>query len=127
MLVSLQLPAQPAKSAAAYQRFIPRNEMDIAVAGAASWVQLDESGEKIEAARIALAAIDPTPVIAEAAVDFLSGQPATAETFEKAGELARQAARPIDDMRGTTEYRVHLAGVLTKRTLAIAVERARAR
>lgn len=127
LLVALKLPAQPPKSAAAYQRFIPRNEMDIAVVGAASWVQLDESGEKIASARIALAAIAPTPVVAQAAGDFLAGKPATEKTFAQAGELAKEAASPINDMRGTMEYRVHLAGVLTKRTLAIAVERAKAR
>ncbi len=75
--------------------------------------------------RIALGAIAPTPVFAQEASDFLAGKPATAETFAAAGELARKMANPIDDMRGTKEYRVHLAGVLTKRTLAIAVERAK--
>ncbi len=126
MLVSLTLPAQPAQSGCAYQRFIPRNEMDIAVAGAASWVQFDEAGETIQSARIALAAVAPTPVIAQAASDYLAGKPANEETFAEAGKLAKQAAKPISDMRGTEEYRVHLASVLTKRTLAIAAERAKA-
>lgn len=126
MLVSLTLPAPPSKSGCAYQRFIPRNEMDIAVAGAASWVQLDDAGETIQSARIALAAIAPTPVLAQEAMDFLSGKPASEATFAQAGELAKKAARPISDMRGTDEYRVHLSSVLTKRTLAIAVERAKA-
>ena len=56
---------------------------------------------------------------------MLAGKPATSETFAKAGEMASQAARPINDKRGTVEYRKHLAGVLTRRTLEIAVERAR--
>lgn len=127
LLVSITLPPQPDKSACAYLRFIPRNEMDIAVAGAASWVQLDDAGETIQSARIALAAIAPTPVVAEEASRFLAGKPATEENYAAAGELARQAAKPISDMRGTMEYRIHLAGVLTRRTLAIAVERAKAR
>ena len=126
MLVSLSLPPQSTNSGCAYQRFIPRNEMDIAVAGAASWVQLDDAGETIQSARVALAAIAPTPVLAQEAMDFLSGKPASEETFVQAGELAKKAARPISDMRGTDEYRVHLASVLTKRTLAMAVERAKA-
>ena len=125
LLVSLSLPPQPTKSSCAYQRFIPRNEMDIAVAGAASWVQLDDAGETIQNARIALAAVAPTPVIAQEASDFLAGKPATEESFAEAGELAKKAASPISDMRGTDEYRVHLASVLTKRTLAIAIERAK--
>ena len=118
--------APPAKhSSAAYLRFIPRNEMDIAVVGAASWVQLNAKGDTIEKARVALAAVAPTPLFLQTASDWLAGKPATGETFAKARELASQAARPISDKRGTVEYRKHLAGVLTERTLAIAVERAR--
>lgn len=117
--------APPAKhTSAAYLRFIPRNEMDIAVVGAASWVQLDDSGKTIRQARVALAAVSPVPLALKSAADFLVGKPATAETFAAAGELAQQTARPIDDKRGTAEYRKHLAGVLTKRTLEIAVGRA---
>ncbi len=125
ILVSLKFPAQTPNSGAAYQRFIPRNEMDIAVAGAGSWVQLDASGKTIEAARIALGAVAPTAVVATAAAEFLAGKPANDETYAAAGELAKQVATPISDMRGTAEFRTNLVGVLTKRTLATAVERAR--
>ncbi len=126
LLVAITLPPPAPHSSSAYQRFIPRNEMDIAVAGAASWVQLDESRELIRSARIALAAVAATPVVAKQASEWLVGKPATADTFTEAGELAKSVASPIDDMRGTAEYRRHLVGVLTKRTLARAVERARA-
>jgi carbon-monoxide dehydrogenase medium subunit len=125
LLVSLQLPASSAQSGSAYERFIPRNEMDIAVAGAASWIQLDEQGTTIEAARIALAAVAPTPVVADEASAWLVGKEASEENYAEAGNLARSVANPIDDMRGTAEYRVHLVGVLVKRTLARAVARAR--
>ena len=123
LLVSLKLPAPAANSSSAYERFIPRNEMDIAVAGAASWIQLDASGQTIEDARIALSAVAATPVIATEAAESLRGKPATAESFAEAGELAKNAASPISDMRGTTEYRVHLCSVLTQRTLARALAR----
>jgi CO/xanthine dehydrogenase FAD-binding subunit len=112
-------------SGSAYERFIPRNEMDIAVAGAASWVKLSAHGTTIEQARIGLAAVAPTPLFAAEASQWLSGKPATEKTFELAGELARRAASPISDMRGTAEFRLHLVGVLTRRTLEKAVERAR--
>ena len=125
LLVALTLPSQPSGAGSAYQRFIPRNEMDIAVAGAASWVQLDKSGERIEQARVALSAVAPTPVFAAEASEWLTGQAASEEVFAEAGELAKRVASPIDDMRGTAEYRTHLVGVLTKRTLATACERAR--
>ncbi len=126
LLVAITLPPAVPHSSSAYQRFIPRNEMDIAVVGTASWVQLDESRELIRSARIALAAVAATPVVAKEASEWLAGKPATADTFTEAGELAKSVASPIDDMRGTAEYRRHLVGVLTKRTLARAVERARA-
>jgi len=125
MLVKIDLPKPAAHFGAAYQRFIPRNEMDIAVVGVASAVTLDASGQKIDSARIALASVGPTPIFAKKASDFLAGQPATEETFAKAGEIASTEATPISDMRGTIEQRHHLVGVLTRRTLAQAVQRAR--
>ena len=124
LLVRLVFPPPTPRSGSAYLRFIPRNEMDIAVAGAAAYVVLSSHGQTIESGRIALAAVGPTPLYAEEASDFLKGQPATEETFTAAGELAKNIATPIDDMRGTAEYRVHLASVLTKRALKRAVERA---
>ncbi|MGO9812691.1 MAG: FAD binding domain-containing protein [Isosphaeraceae bacterium] len=113
-------------SGSAYERFIPRNEMDIAVVGAGSWVKLSADGTTIEQARIALGAVAPTPLFAALASQWLAGKAATEKTLERAGELAREAAAPISDMRGTAEFRRHLVGVLTRRTLAKAVERARA-
>lgn len=126
MLVSLELPPPQPHSGSAYQRFIPRNEMDIAVVGVASWVQLNATGDRIEAARIAVGAAAPTPQLAAEAGDFLAGKPVEERTFAQAGELARKVAAPISDMRGTAAFRTHLVGVLVERTLARAVERARA-
>lgn len=125
VLVSLRLPPQPPNSGAAYQRFIPRNEMDIAVVGVASWLQLDPSGQTIQKARIALGAVAPTPLFAADASAFLAGKPATEDTFRQAGELAEKIADPIYDMRGTIEFRKNLVQVLTRRTLALALSRAR--
>lgn len=125
LLVTLVFPPPAAKSSSAYERFIPRNEMDIAVAGAGSWLQLSADGKTVESARIGLAAIAPTPKFAVEASNWLAGKPATEDSFAQAGELAKKVASPITDMRGTQEYRVHLVGVLVKRTLAKAAERAR--
>lgn len=124
-LVSLEFPAATKHSGSHYQRFIPRNEMDIAVVGCGAWLQLDATGRSIQAARIALGAVAPTPLFAADASNWLAGKPATEETFVQAGEMARQVARPISDMRGPAEYRIHLVGVLVKRSLAKAAERAR--
>jgi xanthine dehydrogenase FAD-binding subunit len=124
VLVTLVLPASGSKTGSAYERFIPRNEMDIAVVGAGSWVKLNAAGDKIEAARVSVGAVAITPKYAAEASDWLKGRPATEATFAQAGELAKKVAAPISDMRGPAEYRTHLVGVLVKRTLANAVERA---
>lgn len=125
LLVAITLPPSHAGSGSAYQRFTPRNEMDIAVVGVGSWIQLDESRQRIEAARIALGAVGPTPMFAQQASEFLTGKEANDELFAEAGELAKQVATPISDMRGPAEFRMQLVGVLTRRTLAAAVEHAR--
>lgn len=124
LLTTLEFPAPQKHEGSHYLRFIPRNEMDIAVVGAGAWVRLDASGKKIDAARVALGAVAPTPLFAAVASSFLSGKPATEETFKQAGELAKKIAQPISDMRGPAEYRVHLVGVLVVRALTKAVERA---
>ncbi|MEE2676581.1 MAG: xanthine dehydrogenase family protein subunit M [Planctomycetota bacterium] len=123
LLVSIQVPAQCSNSGSAYERFIPRNEMDIAVVGVGSWVRLSEDGTIAEA-RISLGAVAATPLFAEEASASLAGIHPTEENFAAAGELAKQIATPISDMRGTDEYRAHLVGVLVKRTLTTAAERA---
>ena len=125
LLVALVFPPPAAHSSSAYERFIPRNEMDIAVVGAGSCVTISADGKRIEQARIGLCAVAPTPKFAAEASQWLQGQTPNEETFAQAGELAKKIAQPITDMRGTIEYRTHLVGVLVKRTLAKAIERAR--
>jgi carbon-monoxide dehydrogenase medium subunit len=127
LLVTLVFPPPAANSGSAYERFIPRNEMDIAVAGAGSWVQLSADGKTVEVARIGLGAVAATPKYASEASSWLKGKPVTEDIFARAGELARNVASPITDMRGTAEYRMHLVGVLVKRTLLKASECARGR
>ena len=129
MLVSLVFPPPARGEGACYLRFIPRNEMDIAVAGAGVSVVLDNGA--IRSARIALASVAPTPLFVREAGDSLAGSPVASspageEAIERAAEIAGQAARPITDMRGTMEYRRHLCSVLVRRALRAAIDRARA-
>lgn len=124
-LVSFRLPPPKPRSGAAYLRFIPRNEMDIAVAGAGVAVTLDEKKAKCVSARIALAAVAPTPLLVESAGAALVGSDLGEGAIAKAASLAQAAAKPITDMRGEAEYRKHLVGVLVKRALGIAVSRSR--
>lgn len=125
ILVALRLPAPVAKSGAAFERFIPRNEMDIAVVNAAASVTLSSDGARFESARIAIGAVAPTPLLVQAAGDALVGQPVSPQVIELAAEAARSAAKPITDMRGSAEQRRHLVGVLVRRVVNKAVERAR--
>ena len=125
LLTSIEVPKPAANSGAAYTRFIPRNEMDIAVAAVGAFVQLDSSGQNFESARIALASVGPTPILAKAAGDSLAGKPVNDESIDAAAALAKDAATPSTDMRGTVDQRKHLVEVLTGRMLRQAVERAR--
>lgn len=125
VLVALEFPPPRQRSGAGYLRFIPRNEMDIAVVGAGAWIELDAAGLDVSAARIALGAVAPTPLTADEAAAWLVGRPATGESFRAAGERAQQIARPISDQRGPAEYRKHLVGVLVARALERAAARAR--
>ena len=125
LLVEFRIPAPSAKAADCYQRFIPRNEMDIAVVGVGSCVALD--GDTCSAARIGLGAVAARPLLAEEAGAALVGKPLDDAAIDAAAKLAQAAASPISDMRGTAEFRTHLVGVLTRRTLEEAAARARVR
>jgi CO/xanthine dehydrogenase FAD-binding subunit len=123
ILVELLIPAPAAHSSDAYLRFIPRNEMDIAVVGVGASVTLD--GDKVKAARVSLGAVAATPLLATKAADAIVGRKLDEAALELAGQAASATASPIDDMRGTAEYRNHVTGVLTRRALTIAAERAK--
>ncbi len=122
LLLEIVVPAQGAHSGGNYLRHTPRRELDIAVVGVASQITL--TGGKCTTARIALAAVAPVPLRATDAEQALVGQPLTPQQIERAAELASGAARPIDDHRGSIEFRNHLVRVLTRRTLTTALQRA---
>lgn len=122
-LVAMLLPPPPRGFGAAYLRFIPRNEMDIAVVGAGASLVLKGDGT-IDRARISLGAVAPTPLLVEAAGDSLRGKRPTDENLRAAALIARDAARPITDMRGSAAQRTTLSAVLARRALEAAVKRA---
>jgi carbon-monoxide dehydrogenase medium subunit len=124
-LVYLRVPPPRPHFGAHYLRLIPRNEMDIAVAGAGASVLLDEAGRRLISGRVALAAVAPTPLYIAETGEFLAGKEITPEVIAGAARIAQEAVKPIDDMRGTAEQRRHLAGVLTCRALEKAILRAR--
>ena len=122
LLVELILPRPPAGTADAYLRLTPRTEMDIAVAGAAVSISLDDSGT-CTAARVAIGAVAPTALLVETAGDALVGSQLDQAAMDAAVAAARAAATPISDKRGTAEYRTHVVGVLVARALASAHDR----
>jgi carbon-monoxide dehydrogenase medium subunit len=125
LLVALAIPAPGAHSGAAFERFIPRNEMDIAVCNAAASVTLSDDGGTFRSARIAVGAVAPTPLFVKAAGDALAGKPVSAASIDAAAKAAADAASPITDMRGSAGQRKHLAGVLTRRVINTAIARAK--
>jgi len=102
--------------------------MDIAIVGAA--VRLTVDGDQISDARVALGAVAPTVVSVPDAASALNGASLDGgtipqRTLDAVAAAATAACNPIDDMRGTAEYRRRVAGVLAKRAATIALNRAR--
>ena len=123
---SIFLPAKPAKSGDAYLRFIPRTEMDIAVVSAGVFLTLDASGT-VTAARVSLGAVAPTVLLVAPAAKALIGSKLDAKALEALAAAASAACNPIDDKRGTKDYRIKVAGVLARSAAEIAYARAKER
>jgi carbon-monoxide dehydrogenase medium subunit len=120
LLVEIEIPFTPLSSGS-YLRHIPRNEMDIAVAGVASFLVFDKSKTCMEA-RITLGAVAPTPLRAPQAEALLTGKIIDKNSIEKAAEAASNSASPISDVRSSADYRREIIKVLTRRTLKKALD-----
>jgi carbon-monoxide dehydrogenase medium subunit len=123
IISSFSVPAPAPRTGSVYQRHTPRKIMDIAAVGLGVRLTLDDAGA-ISEARVCLGAVAPTVIRVPDAEQALAGQQPSEELFERAAELAQAAARPISDVRGSAEFRRYMVGVMTKRCLAIALERA---
>jgi carbon-monoxide dehydrogenase medium subunit len=124
LIASFVLPAHAPRSSDAYLRFIPRTEMDIAVVGCGVCLTLDAK-DTCTAARVSLGAVAERPLLVAAAAAALIGSKVDAAALQKLDAAARAACRPIDDKRGTKDYRIKVAGVLARRAAQIAFERAK--
>lgn len=122
-ILEIKLPARTPRSGDAYLRFIPRTEMDIAVVGCGVNVTLDANGV-CTAARVSLGAVAPTVLLVDACAKALIGNKLDDATLAKLDAAAQAACKPINDKRGTIEFRTKVAGVLARRTAAIAFDRA---
>jgi len=123
IMESIFVPARPPRSADAYQRFIPRTEMDIAVVGVGVSLTLDEGGT-CTAARVALGAVAETVILVPEAAAVLVGATLESTPMDELARAASNACRPIDDKRGTIAFRTHVAGVLARRVATQAFKRA---
>lgn len=123
ILVSFKYPARGARASDAYLRMTPRTEMDIAVVGVGVSLTLDDSGTCTEA-RVGLGAVAEKALLVPEAAAALIGTKVDAAALENMAAATRAAARPIDDKRGTKEYRIKIAGVLARRAATSALERA---
>ena len=124
LVESVFLPARPPRSGDAYLRFIPRTEMDIAVVGAGVSLTLDEQGT-CQTARVSLGAVAPRVLLVEEAADCLIGSKVDTAALEALAAAASAACRPIDDKRGTVDFRIKVAGVLARRAAEKALARAK--
>ena len=123
VISGIYLPPRGKGGGDAYLRFIPRTEMDIAVVGCA--VNLRVEGDKITEARVVLGAVAPTIVVVEDAAKALIGSALDDKALDALAAAASAACRPINDKRGTIEFRKDVAGVLARRAAKIAYDRAR--
>ena len=123
VLSQVIVPIPPAGGGGAYLKFLPRSADDYATVSAAAWLSLDSSGA-CDDVRVALGSVGSTAVHASAAEDIVRGQRPTAELLRRAGEAVADAVDPLDDLRGSAEYKREMATVFTRRALEQAVSRA---
>ena len=124
IVASFLLPRRPPHSGDAYLRFTPRTEMDIAVVGAGINLTLDDKGI-CSHARVSLGAVAERALLVAEAAAALIGTKVDAAALKRLAAAASAACQPIDDKRGTREYRIKVAGVLARRAAEIALDRAR--
>jgi len=123
IIEAVVLPKREARSGDAYLRFIPRTEMDIAVVGVGVTLTLDDTGT-VTVARVALGAVAPTVVVADAAAAAIIGTKLEEAALEALAAACSDASTPIDDKRGTVAFRKQVAGVLARRAAQTAYARA---
>jgi carbon-monoxide dehydrogenase medium subunit len=125
LLTEIQIPNMPSPYGGAYLKQKRRQGADLAVVGVAALVVME--GEVLKDVKIALGAVAPTPIRAKKAEEILRGKKLDPGLLEKSGQAASGEARPIDDIRGSADYRKELLAVLTKRAITQAIQQAEER
>jgi len=122
ILLSIKLPLKKPNSSGSYLRFTPRTEMDIAVVGVGVNITMSNSGI-CEDAKISIGAVAEKALVVEDAAAALIGNKITEEVIENYISRVRASSRPINDKRGTVDFRIQVIGVIAKRALNMALER----
>jgi CO/xanthine dehydrogenase FAD-binding subunit len=123
LLQEIRIPIAPVRTGTAYNRFTERKAMDLAIAGVAVCVTVDEDGRIIQAG-IALGAVAPTPIRVYAAEEILINEMINPHLIEEAANKVVQASKPISDLRASADYRKHLLKILLKHSLRKAYQNA---
>jgi carbon-monoxide dehydrogenase medium subunit len=121
MLVSINFPKRASNSGDAYLRMTPRTEMDIAVVGCG--VNITMENGVCTNARVSLGAVAPTPLLINEASEIMVGTDINSDIIQRVSKICMEACNPINDKRGTIDYRTKVAGVLFKRTVLTAIDR----
>lgn len=124
ILTEIHLPGSKSPAGSSYYKVSPRKAMDVAIVGAAAYLEIDSVTGTCTDCRVALGAVAPTPIRAPGAEAAVKGRPFSAELAAQAGELAVEPACPIDDVRGSADYRCRMVAVAVSRALETAYERA---
>jgi carbon-monoxide dehydrogenase medium subunit len=127
ILCAVMLNEPPPYSGGGYVKLGVRKALEISLVNVAAFMALDGPNGPIKEARIILGAVAPIPMRSPSAEAVLMGERPDETLFEKAGTAASKDAKPIDDFRGSAEYRREMVKVLTRRTLKLAYEEAKLR
>ena len=120
---SIIIPNRPLYSSDSYIRFTPRSEMDIAVVSAACFITLDQD-KLIKEINVSLGAVAPLVLNIKGINDLVINKKLDDDLLLKISNICSNSCDPIDDKRGTIEFRSHVAGVLAKRAIILAHKRA---
>jgi carbon-monoxide dehydrogenase medium subunit len=123
LVTEIQVPEPPAGSGGTYLKLTLRRAMDLAIVGVAALVTVADG--TCNDVKVALGAVAPTPIRAKGAEDILRGKVLEDKVIEEAAEAAMREAQPISDIRGSEDYRRKMVGVLTRRAVKQAWERAK--
>jgi carbon-monoxide dehydrogenase medium subunit len=124
VLARLIVDSPPPWTGSAYIKLGVRRTLEIALVNVAAAITLEGRDGPIARARVVLGAVAPTPVRSPSAETSLVGERPGEALFAEAGKAAAKDARPIDDYRGSAQYRGWMVETLVRRALTLAWQRA---